>query len=372
MPWEPFIVADLAGVDQGELSGAKDRSVALPVGSFATLSGAVNLDHEHADFLLEGDAIVKAYERVPDFDQPQLRAACRLVTADETVTPQGGTVAFTAADPFWVLLRRLIGKSQSGYTNGSAVAPVDRGTIIGAMVDATNGEDPSGVRMGTVEASSKTWVEGWYYKKIGEAIAELCATLDGPDWLVRALEFEAPGYYGALEIKPAIGQPREHVAFEHGDGLLNVKGYRRAVSLEGTANRAFHLPPGFPDNAAQQPMQEDDATSQDRRGLLEDVVAQDLSTDDLRRKLLQHHISVRANPRQTITFDPVRDPGDGSKIPTFGVEWDRGDVVPFRASIERDGQLEKRIDALFRVYQVEFRLDDTGEATPTVTLSPSQ
>lgn len=375
-----YVLTDLAGVERGELPGAKGKSLSLPIGSMATAGVTLRVDHADADFMLEGDALLKVYDDEVSKDEPLFHG--RLITAEEVAGSDAATVAAAFADPFWILLRRLVGKSPAGYSRGTALAQVDRGLIIAELLAATNAESPSGVRMGANEPSSNTYVAGWTYARLAEKIAELGATLDGPDWRVRAIEWDA-GYYGELDVKPSIGAVNLDAAFEFGgEGVGNVKSYRRVVSLEGTINRGFQLPPGFPENATQAVIQRDHLESQAARGLLEDVVtgAGELTVDDLRVKLLEHHIAVRHGPRQTITFDPVSDLGD--RVPRFGRDYELGDVVPFRASVvdqdtgeelvdDETGRSRKRIDALVRVYQVAAAIDEAGAATYTLTVAPS-
>lgn len=367
----PFVLTDLGGVERGELPGAKAKSCALPIGSMATAGVTVPLDHPDADFILEGDALLKVYDDDVSRSVPIFHG--RLITAEEVAQGDRPTVAANFADPYWILLRRLVGKSAQGYSRGTAVAPVDRGTIVSEILAATNAESPSGVRIGTVQASSSTYVAGWQYAKIAEKIAELCATLDGPDWRVRAIEW-AGGYYGELDVVPALGTLNREAVFEYGpEGLANVRGYRRGVSLEGTLNRAFHLPPGFPENATQAVLSKEHAASIAARGLFEDVVSTsgDLTVDELRTALLEWHIAVRNGPRQTITFDPVADLS-GGRVPRFGRDFQLGDVIPFRASYTgQDGDVRKRIDALFRIYQVAITVDEAGHAAYALTVTPN-
>lgn len=359
-----FILEDLAGVERSELPAASNRRFSRAVGTLDTSSATVRLEHRDADFLLEGDALLRIEEVNDDFlvdGDKTLLGHHRLVSAEEVVSEDRASVAASFASPFWVLMRRLCGKSTAGYTKGTALAPVDRGdVIIRELVALANADSVTGVRMGTVTPSSSTYVSGWFYKPIGEAIAELAATLDGPDWRVRPIPYTG-GYIGELDVMAAIGTYQPDAVFEYGDGLLNVRGYRRGVSLEATTTRAFHLPPGFPDSAGQVPMQEDGLASQAARGVLETVVTADLATDDLRRKLLQGYIAIRSSPRQVITFDPRRTVGVG--VPRLGTDFDVGDIVPFRASAlttldpGAPPELVKRIDVTTRVYSAEVDVD---------------
>lgn len=370
MAWV-YVLTDLAGVERSELPGASDKKVApAPLASMATAGLRLPLDHDDADFLLEGDALLKVYETdVPGLAEPRLHFHGRLITAEEVAEAGKASVACSFAGPFWVLLKRLAGKTPSGYSRGTAVAPVDRGVIIEELIDTTNAESVSGIRPGVVTPSSNTYVEGWRYKPVGEAVAELAATLDGPDWRERPIEYDG-GYYAELDVAATMGATLPDEAFEYGDGLHNVGGYRRNVSLEGTVNRVYHLPPGFPDNAVGSVLTAQDAASQAARGLLEAVVSADLSVDDLRNKLLALHIAVRKGPRQVITFTPTR--ALTGRTPRLGVDYDVGDVVPFRASVMgRDGARRRRIDVLARIHGAEVAVDDFGAATPTLTVVPS-
>lgn len=376
-----FILEDLAGNARSELAGARDKRFTRAILTMGTGGFTLPLWHDQADFVLQGDALLKVVD-VSDEDGSRTTVFHgRLVTAEEVAGPEGGSVQATFADGFWSLLRRLCGRSTSGYSRGTALAPVTAASTISDLVNTANAEAPLGLRLGTVVAgAANTYTGPVYFKPIGEVIAELSAVLDGPDWRVEPIDAIAStnpsvAYYSELTVQPAIGQTRLDQPFEYGDGRLNVTSYKRAVSLEGTANRAFNLPPGFPDAPTSGVVSASDAASQSARGLLEAVVAADLPADILRQALVDHHVAVRAGARQTITFDPVNDLS-GDRLPRLRVDYDAGDVVPFRASVNRPtetGQLEldKRIDVLVRIYQITVAVDERGVGQPTLTVTPT-
>jgi hypothetical protein len=363
-----FLISDLAGNLVSEAPAAVNKRLGVRVSGIGTSGMTVRGGTADADFLLAGDALLRVYEIDPWDGARRLLAHHRLLTAEE-VGEDGATVAATFVDPLWTVGRRLIGKSATGYSRGTSVAPVDRGTIISEVLTAANAESPSGLRIGTLTASTSTYVAGWFYKRASEAIAELAATLDGPDYRVRPILYEG-GYIGELDVGPSLSTYRPHAAFEHGDGLLNVRRFRRAVSLEGSANRFYSLPSGFPDNAVGNVLSTEDAASIAARGHLEDVVPTDLTVDGLRAELLAAHLAVRKGPRQTISLEPVRDLG--ARVPKLGRDFEVGDVVPFRASIRGDdGELVKRLDVLVRVYGYDVSVDEAGYGTPTITVTPT-
>lgn len=370
-----YRLSGLAGDTIGELPGAIGKSVNIAIGSLSTAQATVRLDHPDADTLLTTDTLLEVYETgVPGTTGPVLHFHGRQISAEETAAEAKASVACAWADPFWTLTRRLVGTAAGGYSRGTSLVPVDRGTIISELVATVGGAAATRVRMGTVAASSSTFVAGWYFKKVGDAIAELGATLDGPDWRVRPIPRDATdGAIGELDVLPSIGGLRPDAVFEYGDGLLNVASYRRGVDLGGTASRIYSTPPGYPDNATQAVLVQETPTS---RELLEDVLSVDLNVDDLRTRLLLHHLAVRGGPRQTIEFVPVRDLA-GGRVPRYGVDYTIGDIVPFRASVDVRDPLtatmrkRKRIDATVRVYAVALAIDEQGAATPTLTVTPS-
>jgi len=361
-----FLLSTLGGTLVSEVPAATAKAFEVAVNGQGTSRLTIRGGTEDADFVLGGDALLKIYEVDPALPAGRvLLAHHRLVTAEEVGAENSVSVAATFADPLWILGRRLIGKSAAGYTRATA----DRGTIIAELVDAANAESPSGLRIGTVTASSATTVGGWFYKAISEAITELASTLDGPDYRVRPIDYTA-GVIGELDVSPSIAEVRADAVFEYGEGLANVRSFKRAVSNEGLANRVISLPAGFPENAVGAVLQRDDAASADIRGLFESVVTADIGVDALRASILDAHLQVRRGPRQVITFELVADLG--SRVPKLGRDFNVGDIVTFRATIRTDaGQLLKRINVLVRVYGYGVSVDEAGYGTPTLTVTPS-
>lgn len=380
MPYT-FILEDLAGNGRSELAGAYGKRFTRAILTMGTGGFTLPLWHEEADFVLAGDALLKVVD-VNELTGTRANVFHgRLVTAEEVANAEGGSVQATFADGFWPLLRRLCGRSTTGYSNGTALAPVTAAATISDVINTANAESPLGVRLGTVVAGlANTYTGPVYFKPIGELVAELAAVLDGPDWRVEPIDAVAStnpslAYYGELTVQPVIGTTHLEQPFEYGDGRLNVKSYKRTVSLEGSANRLFNLPAGFPDQATAGVLSSSDAASQSLRGLLEAVVTGELTVDLLRQALLDHHLAVRKGARQVITFDPVNDLS-GERLPRLRVDYDVGDVVPFRASVARlDAtgvlELDKRIDVLTRIYQVAVEVDERGVGQPTLTVTPS-
>lgn len=371
MAWR-FVLSDLSGSAISELPGVDGKTAAMPIRSMSTGAFQLKLDRIEADAIVECETLLRVYEDVPDPSAvgrtvPRLHAHLQQVTGAEKGDVNGGTVTATYADPLWDLQRRLIGKTAGGYTMGSALVPVDRGAIMADMIATTAAEWPLRLRMGSVAPSSSTYVAGWSYKPILEAISELAAPLDGPDWRVRPIEYDG-GFIGELDVAPIIGGPRPEAIFEHGPGTKgNVTSYERNVTREGQATRAYHLPATFPETGVV--LQAEDRAAMERWGLLENVVGADLSVDQLRQLLLDRHIQVRASPRQTIAFTPASGLHD---VPRFrGPDgYDVGDVIPFRSTILRAGRVVPRLNGWWRAYQASVTVSREGVATTALTVSP--
>lgn len=393
MAWT-FIARNRAGAALGELRNVHDRNVRFPFLQQPTMTGRIDTNHPLAQRILDGDlTILSGYDLTvqaePLFQGP-------IVGYQKTRNAQGGQIQFTAAGAGWYLSHRLIGQSNAGATFGTtALSLLDRGEIIGRIVDACNNGEavnvfaPLGnnttIRRGTITASSSTYVSGWTYKNAWEAITDLSSTLDGPDIRVRPVEpfTDATGVVlGVMDVAPAIGQVQPNAVFAFGTAPYNVSEWTDIGDSNTLANRAINLPSGFPDNATDQPVVWPTTWSDDGRGLHETVVPADLVTADLRQKLVQEHVRVRKTPRRIISFIPVAEDSTASIDQRRGqrlfIDFNVGDVIPFRAVERFDvtnaagdviGQNEvPTVDLLMRVFAAELAIDDSGVVTPTLTL----
>lgn len=373
MAWSA-IVCDRTGGPLGELRDADNRRLSYALRRHSTLSFELSLRSKLAAALADTDVLVKVYESDPAFvamfgAEDQLRFVGEVVDAEETATEGRASLAVTCADPAWALVDRLIGKTPEGYTQTAA-----RGIIAADLLAWTNAESNTLLRLGAIETTVGTTVTGWRYKPISEAIQELAAPLDGFDWWVTPIEPTTDGsglYVGLLNIVPARGATAVDAIFEFGTGRHNVRAYRRPVTKQGMLNRAIALPPpaGVADAPPGDPSVAEDTASQATWRLREGVVSSEISDPVLRQRLVDEHVRVRAQPRQTITFDPqpygYRHNGKVVPVPRYKVDYDDGDIVPFRA-VHGD---VVRVDGTFRVRGVDLTISANGIATPSPTLT---
>ena len=389
-----FVLTDRQGNSLGELRNATGRSIRFPLNRTPTFNFAIQADNPFATSLVNLDKIlVKAYD--DSTGSKTLRFYGPVVGRDKTRNASGGVIPISAAGAQWRLDRRLIGQNIVGATFGTtSLSLLDRGEIMGRTIDALNaGESTNiwtvagdtGIRRGTITASSSTYVTDQRYVAAGTFLAGLSASLDGPDWQIRPTEpvTDAQGVQiGLLDVSAAIGTSQPNVAFEYGTGQRNVAEWKDTGDATGLCNRAINIPSGWPDTATQQPLVWSDAAAIADRGLYEAAIPGELQSDDLRLKLIQENVRVRKVPKRIIAFTPVAEdssaPIEQRRVPRPFADYNVGDVVRFRA-IERFPVTDTlgtvltysespTVDLLLRVFAIQIDLDDNGVAQTTVAL----
>jgi hypothetical protein len=380
--WSSVLVDDLTGAGVGEVSNSYDRTLSWRVRRVTTAHFAVRLDDPLADRLLGMDLLVKLYN---DDWGPAPAFVGEITDVEEVVSGSSKRLGITAQDASWRLAGRLIGKSTAGYT---ASPPTTYTAALVALLAEVNAQDDTGLRAGVVEPGGADFLGPWYYRPLGEVLAELAATLDGPEWRVRGVEPTVDGTglkWGELDLVNAVGGAlRDNAVFGYSDAeddRGNVNDYRRLISKQGMLNTGYALPPGFPDTTQGDVQQWHDATARARWHWREGVIPGDIADNALRLKLVQQHVAVRKGPRETIVIGGLA-PGvlaaaaadvayagrPAPYMPRFGPgqDYDLGDILPFRASV--DGQA--RFDGLVRCYGVDLVLDNLGNETPTLSVTP--
>lgn len=381
-----FVATDRAGVPLGELLQANPRSLRFAIGNIDSFTWEIDVDHPLATALSDtGRTLIKVYDDVIP-NTKTLRLHGPVATREKNRNTTGGRIALTAASPMWRLARRLVGKSIAGLSIGTALATVDRGTMLTQVLTELNTAGDTGLRMGTVTASSKTYGGPWRYKKASEVVTELTATLDGPDWRVRPIEATPDGYglaLGLLDVAPFIGTVQPNCVWEFGTGRRNVADWRDVGDAGALANDIYELPGGFPDTAGSSAvLRSTSSSSITDYGLNEEAMSSGIESDALRQRLIDEHVAIRRVPRRVITFTPIAEsddvPLEERRLPRLFVDYSPGDVVIFRA-VERfsvrdvDGTVlgyreVRTVNAYFRIYAVTLNFNDAGVATPTVTL----
>ena len=373
-------------VPQGEIFNARDRQISLGLSKIDTAGFSVRSDNRWADALLSLEGFIKIFRNT------QLIGYMELLEAQETVDGSGGKIAISASSPAWKLANRFMEVEYPGTSFGSGA---DRGAVAATLINLVNnkfltdfpGYPPTlpatpdehrltGNTLVIGDASSHNYLTGqilseaWpipVFKPYLELLNEMSASADGFDWRFMPVENFIDGAWnndpGIAEIwiELTMGTTKPEAIFEFGDGKQNIKTYNRVRSRAQQANSVWHLISNTPES---DPPHAFDSTSASTWGILEDIAQADLTNTTYRQQLVDEHVLVRKQPRHTIVYEPTPDYGNG-RLPSFGTDYDVGDIVTGRAvSLGYE-----RFNAQFRVWGVEFTIDDNGVETPKLTLS---
>jgi hypothetical protein len=414
--WD-FIVADRLGNELGELTGAKDRKVALPLSRIVTGSFTVDTSNNWTNILRELDQnMVKAYRNGVLMGQGPVITTQKVRSSGSQGS--GSSMAVNWASIGWHLGIRLIEESkhtkgieygkpeESGWEDAGQMAvriinglnqspllpdhagganpngitiPSTAGPVHPAPANVlANAEkagiipySDTGVRVGTVLPCQATNVGPWYYQNALGGISLIASTLSGFDWEIAPVEPYKDNIgmvFGLFNCQPSFGATKADVVFEYGVGKNNVGEFTELLDATGLLNRAYATPTGFPENATERTIMEYDWLSMEDRGnVYEDLIPSDAISEELRNRLLQNHVLVRGAPKSVITFKPTNDTTLGV-MPEFGAEFELGDLVHFHA---KEFGVET-FDGLVRVYEADFEIDDLGNETMTPILIEQQ
>lgn len=389
------VLTTRAGVPLGELRQPSTRSWRRGVKAGLSASVAIPTNSPLAIAALASDTmLLKQYD---DRDgTKRLRHHGPISGHQKDVEGSDGTITLTSFDPRYRLLTRLLGLGPAGATIGTALAPVDRGEALGQLVDALNqGSGPllcqagdTGIRRGTITPSSGGYWGPWRFHAANAAWNEIAAGLDAPEIYLRPVEptMDAHGLRIAeLDVAAFFGTVKASVVFEHGTGRHNVPKFTDVGDNGVVATEVWNLPPNYPDAVGQVPMVETDAVAIALRGRREALVDAAVTTDPMRRQLLQDHLTVRKQPRRIITFTVIRDPDpvgtplERRRVPRPFVDFAVGDVVRFRADELIDVRDEQgrvvrsepvtTVDGWFRVHDMTITPDNLDGETIDLTLT---
>ena len=86
----------------------------------------------------------------------------------------------------------ISGYTAAGYSQGTALAPVERGAIVQSIVDAVNANGETGIRSNaSVSQRARHTSPGGRTNPPLRPISELASTIDGFEWVIEPLEYTA-------------------------------------------------------------------------------------------------------------------------------------------------------------------------------------
>lgn len=359
--WQ-FVLTDAAYSPVGEILNVKERQVNLALNKYDNLSFQLRLDNPLANNIINDLAYIKAYRA------GSLKFFGPIISAEEAASSDSATVAVTAGGAAWLMTKRLTGKSATGRLFSTVT---DRAVIARTLIAEANAENNTGIDTSAAVGSGSTitYTAG-PFRTLYDVVTELATGYDAFDWRVLPVENYSRGVVtsqsiGTFNAQPLIGATQPEAIFEWGTGRRNVKSYSRIRDRSSQANQVYHIASAGPDAPGYPTVVANDPTSIASYRLLEDIAQADLTDYALRTQLVQEHIRVRKTPREVIKFEPHIDPQGVGILPVFGVDYDIGDFVTFRAAYGGAA----RINALLRIWGVQFSIDDNGVERASAVLA---
>lgn len=376
-----FVYTDNKFVPQGEILNMYDVKVVLPLSKLDTLSFRIRLDNPHAAGISNARGNIQGwYNNALQFYGP-------VITAEETGDSTGAYVAVNAAGAGWTLTKRLVRiRSDVSHT------PLPISSILSSMIVRTNlyGSDEnttvfdtvlnnSGIMVtpddeipNDVTATGSVALSEHLYRPIMSMITELSHAAPGFEWRILPINNVMDSRFGTPVPKigkfvaaPVIGSTIANAVFEWGEGTRNnVSSYKRTTTREQQANKVTNFTSFGPLQTGYPIVLGEDGASISEWGVLEDTVASELIDTTYRQGLVDAHVRVRKNPKQTLEFTPQIDPATSGRVPIFAVDFNVGDSVIGRARFE--GSM--RFNSIVRVWAVQFERDNNATERMTVTL----
>jgi antitoxin (DNA-binding transcriptional repressor) of toxin-antitoxin stability system len=308
--------------------------------------GADDIDHTR---------IVRAW-RNPDTEsqaQGTIRFAGQFTSIQDTGDEDGNEVSTVRADdPFAALAERLI-QEETVYT------AEDQGDLIADLIADQNAREPTHLTMGSYSATvdrDRTYEQG---KVVGEAIEQLSDVIDGPYFVINAVDDDE--VVGEFVLRhPDSGQDfADAVRFEYGIGTMrNVA--RITVDANPPINRVLAVGATAADEGDPLLATAEDADSIDDFGMRERFISQ---TDVLVQDTLDDaaESEIYADPVKAYQLTAASpDSHGGNALPRLFDDFDVGDTVTLHAE-GRSPRLQFEVTA--RVIEVVVTVGTEGEET---------
>lgn len=357
-----FVLTDDNYTPLGEILNASDRQVVLPLSKTPTAQFAVMLDNPMVPYLQDSHGYLKGYrDGVLKFYGP-------IVSVEERSDAQNHSMAVNAAGPTWYWSRAVVSKDPGGT---KVVGTFNLAQAFFMLLGLTGGltseqEERYGVISETFSnlgaGASITDYNPGPYRYAMDVLDELAQGLDGFEWKLNPIENYTPGtgvadvWIAEFLADPVFGIVQQDAVFEYNVARNNVQDYQRVVTRDSQANKAYHLPAAGLTATGTSVATAEDTVSQGTWGILETIVDAQLDDPALRTSLVEEHVRVRAQPKQTFDFTPHIDPQETGRLPDYDTDFTLGDTVRVRISYQGD----LRYDIGLRVWGVTFDIDSNN------------
>lgn len=358
-------VTDLAFNPYADVTNSKEMRVAFLLNKVNTASFKLRLTHPASASIMENLGYLKVYR------DSRLIFFGPIITAQEAGEGdvENASVHVNASGPEWIFAQRLAARTEA---TAKRVEGVEWSKRFTEYVEERNAENEThiDVASGPIGGGATLAYETPMYRPASEILNDFVNTTNGFDWRMTPIDNYSGGVVvgqkiGRFETANVLNIAQPNSIFEWGMGLHNVAAYSRTVDRSTLLNKAYHILSEGPEvtNGLVTSDPTLGAESIAKWGLQEAVISASLVDVPLREELINEHVTVRRNPRQTIVFQPTSSP----QTPTYGRDFSLGDSVTARIGY----QGVARYQALLRVWGVSFELDENLRETQLLTLSDS-
>jgi hypothetical protein len=358
-----FVLYDLDGAQLGEVYGATERTLSLPLTHIPTASFKIPLAHTLAQTLLDTDTILVVLYTDRNGSKSVVFSG-PVMGVSEEADALDQTLAVAATGGVSILAHRVAGASKSGlFFSGGIGSPATGGVPI-AILNHVNLAGYTGIEPGTSGGSTHTNAFTVRYRIALDAISEYQASTGDFEFYVAPMAPTNVGkawpQIGTLHTPNAVGSDKSaSVVLEYGTGRASIAEYQRVVSRDGLATKGYIAPGGWPDTP-EDLVTATGAAAMAAHGLRETIVPDPALTDaTLRQQLVDYHVAVRKNPRQLITFTTTR-----NAVPSPIMDYATGDYIRTRAVVGAS----VRFDTVLRVWGMTLSVDENGNVATDLEL----
>jgi hypothetical protein len=351
-----FVLATHWNANIGELVNATDRNVYIPLNALETLSFKVRLDHP-----LAASMDLTAANRVKAYRDGVLMASTNIFSVEETGDATGNWLSVNCvSNAYFAFMGRIPAR-------GPRAGTVDAGVLVYGIIGLENVTSikDEGSAVLTTGSTVTNYVPG--EKNVLEVLQELSAGGFYFDWRIQPLDPTPTSSSGnppgccRLLMASSIGSTKSNAVFEWGSSTrANMVSYKKVTSRETQANEIYAVVT----NPYSQWLISSgtNATENVKWDIMDDTVEASALKDTDAQALINQHYNARHLPRTVVEFVPAV---NQANIPQYGTDYSIGDRVRGRAAYRGT----TRFDGLFRVWAVNFAIDDNGTELVTPTLA---
>jgi len=368
-----FVLTDRAGEAFGEIQDATVRRVEIGIKKPATAGFTIRGSNALIEDLYASDRLLKVYHYLPPQNREKLVFHGPITSLEASVDDKGPLIAAVASDPSFWFSKRVVGKTgDPGYDTGQqgiVYSGQDKVTIAQELIGIAHNDGTM-----LLDASGEIHLSGnaavkviGPYVKLDEAIASLSDTADGFEWIVDPLEHTGLAI-GTFHTAPqfGLGLAKPNATFEYGPGTrANIQTYTFQRSWMDMANNIYNTPQDYTTGTV---LDDTNPTSITEHGLYDDAIdSGEVTNDVLRHQVSNFHLSLRAEPRNVVSFTPAVDPTEsGQQVPLFNHDFEVGDTIPIR--IENEGKT--LIAGEVRLWKMAIEIDQNDRPiyTPTTVV----